>query len=507
MQDLTLVGVHDDGEHLVLADAEGKRFRLPLDDSLRTAARRDRAPRLITRVEPTDNRMRPREIQARIRAGQTAEEVAATAGVPLEHVRRYEGPVLAEREYVAQQARRVRVRRTAGSLTAPTLDEIVSQRLSHRAVDAEAADWDAWRSDDGTWTVQLAFESGGRNRLARWSYDTHVRHVAPLDDEARWLTEPEHEEPAPASYRRLAPVRERLREVTEHSDPVLSTAEVAMAASTVDLLDNLRSRRGRRSRPVSPDEEQLAPRDPVEEAIQAHRRRTGRDAGAAPDPVDGRPVRTRNGSRDPAPRRQDETDPGSTRRRDRRGATETEVLVLPDDAPLPPEAPRPPAPVVAPETRSPSPRSSETRSSETRSPETRAGSDHAAPGGSGVAPVVPGASGTAPAVMDAPSGNGRVTVTRTAPPENAPRETAPRETAPRETAPPRTGTTPRRNRPVMPPAVERPEGQPLEPPQDQLPAEPPPEEKPARPRPSASRRQRRTSVPSWDDIVFGTRRE
>lgn len=503
MQDLTLVGVHDDGEHLVLADAEGRRFRLPLDDSLRTAARRDRAPRLITRVEPTDNRMRPREIQARIRAGQTAEEVAETAGVPLEHVRRYEGPVLAEREYVAQQARRVQVRRTAGSLTAPTLDEIVTQRLSHRAVDTEATVWDAWRSDDGTWTVQLSFESGGRNRQARWSYDTHVRHVAPMDDEARWLTEPEHEEPAPTSYRRLAPVRDRHREVTEHSDPVLSTAEVAVAASTVDLLDDLRSRRGRRNRSVPPDDEQQVVRDPVEEAIEAHRRRTGRDSAPAPD--DGRPARTRNGPRSPTPRRQDEPDPGSPRRRTRRGVTETEVLVLPDDAPLPPEAPRPPAvvpptPAATAPPRTPSSgssptRTSSTRSSSSRSSASRAGSDRVTPAGSTATQVSPGTSRTAPDAPDGHSGNGRVAVTTTAPPETT--------TSPRTST-----TTSRRSRPVMPPAVDGPEGRPAEPPQDQLPAEPPPEEdKPARSRPAANRRQRRTSVPSWDDIVFGTRRE
>ena len=42
MQDLRLIGVHEDGQHLLLADADGGRYRLGLDEALRAAARRDR---------------------------------------------------------------------------------------------------------------------------------------------------------------------------------------------------------------------------------------------------------------------------------------------------------------------------------------------------------------------------------------------------------------------------------------------------------------------------------
>ena len=40
-----MIGVHEDGDHLLLADGDGGRYRLALDDALRAAARRDR-PRL-----------------------------------------------------------------------------------------------------------------------------------------------------------------------------------------------------------------------------------------------------------------------------------------------------------------------------------------------------------------------------------------------------------------------------------------------------------------------------
>ena len=79
MQDLRLIGVHEDGQHLLLADLEGTRFRVPLDESLRAAAQTDR-PRLgQLQIEMADS-MRPREVQALIRAGASAEEVAERSG-------------------------------------------------------------------------------------------------------------------------------------------------------------------------------------------------------------------------------------------------------------------------------------------------------------------------------------------------------------------------------------------------------------------------------------------
>src|SRR5512135_32558 len=123
MQDLTLVGVHDDGEHLVLSGPDGQKYRVLVNDPLRAAVRLDRARLGQLQIE-TEGRLRPRDIQARIRAGQTAEEIAVSAGVPVEMIRRFEGPVLAEREFVVRQAQAVRVRnRTGGSAT---LGEVVN---------------------------------------------------------------------------------------------------------------------------------------------------------------------------------------------------------------------------------------------------------------------------------------------------------------------------------------------------------------------------------------------
>src|SRR3954451_22837597 len=103
MHDLTLVGVHDAGEHLMLAGSDGQRYLLRVDEPLRAAVRRDRARLAQLQIEPT-NTLRPRNNEAKTRSGRTADEVAEEAGAAVEHVRRYEGPVLAEREFVARQA-------------------------------------------------------------------------------------------------------------------------------------------------------------------------------------------------------------------------------------------------------------------------------------------------------------------------------------------------------------------------------------------------------------------
>src|SRR5690554_732068 len=122
MDELELIGLHDDGEHLVVAGADGSRLRLRIDEALRAAVRRDR-PQLEQLRAHSMGVLPPREIQAQIRAGMTAEELVATAGLTLDQVRRFEGPVLAERAFVAQQARATRVGRDTG---APELGELVT---------------------------------------------------------------------------------------------------------------------------------------------------------------------------------------------------------------------------------------------------------------------------------------------------------------------------------------------------------------------------------------------
>jgi hypothetical protein len=186
MQDLRLIGVHEDGQHLLLANADGGRFRLPLDEALRAAARRDR-PRLGQLQIEIEGGLRPRDVQALIRRGLSAEEVADRAGWTVEKVRRFEGPVLAEREYVAAKARQCAVgSRGNGPLT---LADRVADRLKDRGVERDAVDWDSARDEEGTWQLSMTFSAGGRQRTATWRYEPLGGSVTATNDEARWLSE------------------------------------------------------------------------------------------------------------------------------------------------------------------------------------------------------------------------------------------------------------------------------------------------------------------------------
>ena len=210
MQDLTLVGVHDDGEHLVLVGPDGHRYRVPVDEPLRAAVRRDRARLGQLQVEQSGV-LRPKDIQARIRAGQTAEEVVADSGVPVENVRRYEGPVLAEREFVARQARgRPRCAAATPGCPAPTPRSTSSVTSAADRARGRPRRRRLGRLADrgGTWYIRLAFTAGGRDRHADWTYDVQLRHVTPLDDEARWLLD---EQPAEGAGSRPADAGARPR--------------------------------------------------------------------------------------------------------------------------------------------------------------------------------------------------------------------------------------------------------------------------------------------------------
>ena len=157
MQELRLVTAIDEGVRLLLRSPDGSEYTLPLDEKLKAAIRGDRVRLGQLEIE-TDTPLRPRDIQARIRAGESATDVAVAAGIPLERVRRYEGPVLAEREHMAATARRTALRGPALSDgPAALLGDAVAQRLRERGIDPDAAGWDSWRREDSRWQIVVSY--------------------------------------------------------------------------------------------------------------------------------------------------------------------------------------------------------------------------------------------------------------------------------------------------------------------------------------------------------------
>jgi hypothetical protein len=191
MQELRIVAVSEDGSYAVLAvPGRGGRFSLPIDDRLRIVAR-GQFSRLAQYEIEVESPLRPKEIQDRIRAGETAEEIADAAGVPIERVRRFEGPVLAERAYRAQEAQGASIRQPGDSGPGPRLGDIVAERLAEIGVPAEEAQWDSRKRGDNSWQVQLMFTISGRPLMAEWVFDPRRRHVTPADDDAARLSLPE----------------------------------------------------------------------------------------------------------------------------------------------------------------------------------------------------------------------------------------------------------------------------------------------------------------------------
>jgi hypothetical protein len=199
MQELRFVAVSEDGRYAVLAiPGRSARFTLPMDERLRAVAL-GQTSRLAQYEIEVESPLRPKEIQARIRAGETVEEIADSAGIAVERVRWFEGPVLAERAYMAGQAQAASVRRHGDSTPGPRLGEIVAQRLKAAGADPEEARWDAKKRGDGSWQLQLAFTSGDRLHRAEWVFDPRRRHVLPADDNAARMSLPGAEPPQAAT--------------------------------------------------------------------------------------------------------------------------------------------------------------------------------------------------------------------------------------------------------------------------------------------------------------------
>jgi hypothetical protein len=182
MRTLRLVAISDDGKSLILAaDAsdDGDRFELPIDDRLRAAARGD--TRRLTQIDvDLGTELPPRVIQARIRSGETPEQVAAASGTRVERIMRFAHPVLQERARVAEQAQDARVRLSEGT-PASALARFMNERLRLLDCPVDDVSWDAHRGDEGTWLVTAAWRAGDNAGTTRWSFDLPSRTVTPHD--------------------------------------------------------------------------------------------------------------------------------------------------------------------------------------------------------------------------------------------------------------------------------------------------------------------------------------
>ena len=186
MRTARLVGLSPDGKSLIVATESGEQLIIEADERLRAAVRGDR-PRLGQLEIEMQTSLTPRDIQARIRAGESLEDVARIAGLPMDRVERFATPVLAERDHVASMAMSSSVRRRSEPSGHRSLRITVTEWLLGHRVNIDTITWDSYRLDDGRWAVTADYQVGEENRHAIFIYDLRGRFSVAGNDEARWL--------------------------------------------------------------------------------------------------------------------------------------------------------------------------------------------------------------------------------------------------------------------------------------------------------------------------------
>lgn len=242
MSELRLTGKTPDGVHIALTDNEGGEYTLRISDTLRATVNQPR----LTSVPVSDENsvMSVKEIQRRLRTGETMDSIAREGNITVDKVERFAGPILQERLFIIDQVHSLSPRRDGKDTgrDALTFLEIVSAKLAPRGVDVESLDWNTWRLEDGTWTIELHYPNRDGLGAAQFSFDTHRRAIAPLDDNAAWMMGEE------APVRRIEPGLiyadsahpSRNTERVETKEPIrIDSAPIRSIASSLDdLPDN-----------------------------------------------------------------------------------------------------------------------------------------------------------------------------------------------------------------------------------------------------------------------------
>ena len=254
MLELRLIGVHDDGENLVLESADGTRLLLPIDANLRTSITKAR------RIQPArglgaKGTYGPRDIQTRFRQGASVEEIAEESGWEPERVRRYEWPIVAERAHIIRAAQSVKIgRRSSASGTAQipvTLSARIEEVSERYGFEDATQDWTTRQQENGQWRVEvdIALKDSVRQNLpaqvvfpARWVYNPANQGLYASNEAAYFLRG--NSEDAVAAAAKKAPVEvppARLPKAPEPAPAPLTSSESADERKLKELLERARS--------------------------------------------------------------------------------------------------------------------------------------------------------------------------------------------------------------------------------------------------------------------------
>lgn len=190
MTDLRYSGRSEDGTFVELTDDNGNEYRLPLEDQLRSAIAQ---PRLVAvsggnypdRMKLDDETVvTVKEIQSRLRAGETILDLARSTGWSSEKIEKFSGPILQERAYIISVALTTQLRRESNS---PSLGNATKTQLAPRGVNMDEVEWNTARAQDGSWKITIIYPTREGTAGANWSFDIHNHTLIALDEGAKWI--------------------------------------------------------------------------------------------------------------------------------------------------------------------------------------------------------------------------------------------------------------------------------------------------------------------------------
>ena len=212
VQELHLVGMTRDLNGLIFSVRKGSRsggFVVPIDralsDTLESASRMKKEgsepdPEGRSAVSarsgpsrrsssPQESQLTPREMQARLRAGHSIQQVARVAGVSPEWVERFDAPVAAERSRVIETAFGMTSTKARVGESALPLADSVRVNLREKGVSQEPAaeGWSALSLDGDRWLVRYEYVSRRRPQMAEWEVDFETRTLTPRNRTATEL--------------------------------------------------------------------------------------------------------------------------------------------------------------------------------------------------------------------------------------------------------------------------------------------------------------------------------
>ena len=142
-------------------------------------------------------RLRPNEIQARIRAGASAAEIAEELEVPESRIEPFAHPVLLERARIADVAKQAHPIREDGPAKL-TLWEILATAFAARGHSLSEATWDAYRHQGEPWILRITWKTGLSANEAEWTFKQTMSSPATVEARnsvAADLTDPDFVQP------------------------------------------------------------------------------------------------------------------------------------------------------------------------------------------------------------------------------------------------------------------------------------------------------------------------